>query len=101
MICSNTLFRFPIFLAVLTICAAAARGAEKPVAVDLELVLAVDVSGSVDVEEARLQREGYVAALASKEVLAAIRSGFGLFKSPLTRSPATITKGAGSALYLT
>ena len=32
--------------------------------VDLELVLAVDVSGSIDAEEARQQREGYVAAIA-------------------------------------
>ena len=94
MICSNTLFRFPIFLAVLTICAAAARGAEKPVAVDLELVLAVDVSGSVDVEEARLQREGYVAALASKEVLAAIRSGF------LRRIAVTYVEWAGAGFQI-
>ena len=33
------------------------------VPVDLELVLAVDVSGSVDATEAWLQREGYVEAL--------------------------------------
>jgi hypothetical protein len=43
--------------------------------VDLELVLAVDVSGSMDAEEQRLQRAGYVAALTSPEVLAAIRTG--------------------------
>jgi hypothetical protein len=44
--------------------------------VDLELVLAVDVSRSIDVEEARLQREGTVAALRDPEVINAIRSGF-------------------------
>jgi hypothetical protein len=44
--------------------------------VDLELVLAVDVSGSIDMEEARQQREGYVAALADPAVVQAIRSGF-------------------------
>ena len=44
--------------------------------VDLELVLAVDVSGSIDLEEARQQREGYVAALADPAVVQAIRSGF-------------------------
>ncbi|HET6470070.1 MAG TPA: DUF1194 domain-containing protein [Geminicoccaceae bacterium] len=43
--------------------------------VDLELVLAVDVSGSMDPEEQRLQRAGYVAALVHPEVLAAIRTG--------------------------
>ena len=47
--------------------------AETPV--DLELVLAVDVSGSMDEDEQALQREGYVAAVTHPEVLAAIRSG--------------------------
>jgi hypothetical protein len=44
--------------------------------VDLELVLAVDVSGSIDPGEAHLQREGYVAALTDKRVLATIGQGF-------------------------
>ncbi len=44
--------------------------------VDLELVLAADGSGSIDDAELRLQREGYAAAITSKEVLDAIRSGF-------------------------
>lgn len=43
--------------------------------VDLELVLAVDVSGSVDQDEARLQRDGYVAALTDPQVIDAIRGG--------------------------
>jgi hypothetical protein len=43
--------------------------------VDLELILAVDCSGSVDEVEAQLQREGYIAALTSERVLNAIRSG--------------------------
>jgi hypothetical protein len=43
--------------------------------VDLELVLAVDVSGSIDFEEARLQRQGYMAAFLDPVVLSAIRSG--------------------------
>jgi hypothetical protein len=49
--------------------------AAQPVAVDLELVLAVDVSGSIDTVEAKLQREGYMGALASEAVIAAIQSG--------------------------
>jgi hypothetical protein len=54
--------------------AATGAGAEKRV--DLELVLAIDVSGSIDEEEARLQRKGYIDAFTSPEVLSAIRSGF-------------------------
>lgn len=44
--------------------------------VDLELVLAVDVSRSMDFEELRLQRRGYVDAFRHPEVLKAIQSGF-------------------------
>lgn len=44
--------------------------------VDLELVLAVDVSGSMDLEEAQIQRAGYVSALTHPEFLAAIREGY-------------------------
>lgn len=44
-------------------------------AVDLELVLAIDVSYSVDAEEARLQRQGYFDALVHPRVLQAIASG--------------------------
>lgn len=44
-------------------------------AVDVELVLAVDVSGSMNGDELRIQREGYVAALKSEEVWRAIEGG--------------------------
>ncbi|MBP0651684.1 DUF1194 domain-containing protein, partial [Mycobacterium tuberculosis] len=44
-------------------------------AVDLELVLAADGSGSIDDDELRLQRDGYADAIESPEVLAAIRDG--------------------------
>jgi hypothetical protein len=53
----------------------AASGAVAGERVDLELVLAVDISGSIDEDEARLQRQGYIAALTDPEVLKAIRSG--------------------------
>ena len=43
--------------------------------VDLELVLAVDVSMSMDVEEQKLQRDGYVAAFRDPELLKAIQGG--------------------------
>lgn len=45
------------------------------VLVDLELVLAVDVSLSMDLDEQRLQRDGYIAALRDPEVHKAITSG--------------------------
>ena len=54
-------------------------GLRAPVAlaqnVDLELILAVDVSMSMDAEEQRIQRQGYAEAFLSPAVLDAIRSG--------------------------
>jgi Protein of unknown function (DUF1194) len=47
--------------------------AETPV--DLQLVLAVDVSRSIDEVEAELQRRGYVEALTNERVIDAILSG--------------------------
>jgi hypothetical protein len=44
-------------------------------AVDLQLVLAVDASGSVDQYRFELQKRGYTAAFRHPQVLAAIRSG--------------------------
>lgn len=43
--------------------------------VDVELVLAVDISQSMDTEEQEIQRAGYVAALTSQEFLDAIEVG--------------------------
>src|SRR5215475_1639444 len=43
--------------------------------VDVELILAVDVSYSMDPDEQALQREGYVSALTSPEFLTALKSG--------------------------
>jgi Protein of unknown function (DUF1194) len=43
--------------------------------VDAELVLAVDVSYSMDPEEQALQREGYITGLTSREFMQALRSG--------------------------
>lgn len=69
----SSLRRLVIALAVLLAGAPTLRAGE---AVDLALVLAVDVSGSVDMQEAKLQREGYIAAFSSSEVIDAITSGF-------------------------
>jgi hypothetical protein len=49
------------------------HAADRPV--DLELVLAVDVSGSMDSDEKLLQRTGYVEAFRHPEVIGAITSG--------------------------
>jgi hypothetical protein len=57
--------------------------------VDLQLVLAVDVSRSMDFEEQELQRDGYAAAFRHPEVLAAIASG------PLGRIAVTYVEWAG------
>src|SRR5215813_9949033 len=45
------------------------------VAVDVELVLAVDISYSMDPEEQALQKEGYIAALTSREFMQALKQG--------------------------
>lgn len=72
------LFR-PVLAFVMVLVAAAAfpRGAAaaEQMPVDLELILAVDISGSIDPEEARLQREGYAKAISHPDVVKAITSG--------------------------
>jgi hypothetical protein len=60
-------------VAALLGCIGLPAAAQTPV--DLELVLAVDVSPSMDRDEHELQRAGYVAAVAHPEVVSAIRSG--------------------------
>jgi len=47
----------------------------KDMQVDVELVLAVDVSYSMDIDELALQREGYAQAIVSKEFLQSLKSG--------------------------
>jgi hypothetical protein len=57
--------------------------------VDLELALAVDVSRSMDVEEQRVQRQGYIDAFRHPDVIAAVRTG------PLGRIAVTYFEWAG------
>jgi len=64
----------------------------QPDSVDLELVLAVDVSRSMDFEEQELQRDGYAAAFRHPEVLAAIASG------PQGRIAVTYVEWAGPGI---
>jgi hypothetical protein len=68
---SNRAFALGVALAALL----AVRGAKASAPVDVELVLAVDVSLSMAEDETRLQRNGYARALRDPAVLAAIRSG--------------------------
>lgn len=71
-----------------TACPSFAR-ADTPV--DLELVLAVDISRSIDEEEAQLQRAGYRAALTDPAVMQAIQAGM------LGRIALTYVEWAGEA----
>ena len=71
------LLTFAVLTVVILFCLAAIETiAKAETAVDLELVLAVDVSGSMDEEEHILQRQGYVAAFRHPEVINTIMSGF-------------------------
>lgn len=67
--------RAPLVAALALLWSAPVPVAMAEESVDLELVLAVDISGSMDSEEAELQKQGYVAAFRHPEVIQAIRSG--------------------------
>lgn len=54
---------------------AQANDTQESIEVDIELVLAVDVSYSMDADEQWAQRLGYAQAITSPQVLSAIRSG--------------------------
>lgn len=69
---------FSALCALIACCIApfpSAHAREGDIDVDVELVLAVDVSYSMDPEEQKLQREGYIEALNSPEILNAIKKG--------------------------
>jgi len=62
-------------LVAIALAAAGSASALAQAAVDLQLVLAVDVSGSVSDERFKLQKQGYAEAFRNWRVLEAIRSG--------------------------
>ena len=66
---------FRLILAVLVATALSAPIARAAEAVDLLLVLAADVSRSIDTSKFQLQRDGYAAAITDRRVLNVIRSG--------------------------
>ena len=53
----------------------ASAGAQDRKEVDLALVLAIDISGSIDPDEAKLQRDGYVQAFRDPVIMKAILGG--------------------------
>lgn len=71
---THVAFLGTILVALSVMMAAPGRGAQLD-GVDLELVLAVDVSWSMDLEEQQLQRDGYVQAFRDPQIQKAIMSG--------------------------
>jgi len=69
--------------------ASSASPAHPGTPVDLELVIASDISLSVDAEERKLQREGYAGAMQDRLVVAAITGG------PLGRIAVTYVEWSG------
>ncbi len=83
---------FAVGLALLLAANLSSRvAAQQSARTDLTLVLAVDVSLSMDLEEQRLQRDGYVAAFRDPSIWRAIASG------PLGRIAVTYVEWAGPA----
>ena len=76
-------------VSMIAACVTLANSAWAAAEVDLELVLAVDVSRSMDFDELDVQREGYVSAFRHPEVISAIRSG------PLGRIAVAYVEWAG------
>ena len=85
--------RSTIALALLALLACASR-APPQTAADLQLVLAVDASGSVDQVRFDLQKRGYVTAFRHARVLQAIRSG------PNRAIAVTVVQWTGPALQV-
>src|SRR5271155_3724572 len=97
-----------LLVAIAVIAAAALAGLSRPapglapiladkrpgaVPVDAELVIAVDVSNSMDPEEQALQREGYILGLTSREFLQAVRNGsHGKVAIRILSGPANMTR---------
>ncbi|MFK3963465.1 DUF1194 domain-containing protein [Ensifer adhaerens] len=77
------------------VCLFCGSASAEPLRVDLELVLAVDVSYSMELDEQRLQRQGYVAAFLEPALIEAIENG------PVGRIAVTYVEWGGSAVQVT
>ena len=85
----------PLKIFLLTsLLAASIPGQQHQTAVDLALVIAVDVSYSMDIEEQRIQRLGYVTSFRDRDVIRMIRSG------TLGRIAVTYVEWGGSAVQV-
>src|SRR5205823_3976895 len=85
----------PLKIFLLTsLLAASIPDQQHQTAVDLALVIAVDVSYSMDIEEQRIQRLGYVTAFHDRDVIRTIRSG------TLGRIAVTYVEWGGSAVQV-
>ncbi|MEM9011925.1 MAG: DUF1194 domain-containing protein [Pseudomonadota bacterium] len=84
-------FRRSVLGALLALLASGALAEAQEV--DLELVLAVDISRSMDPDELALQREGYAAALTHPAVVSAVTRG------PLGRIALSYFEWAGPGTY--
>lgn len=82
--------RSRMFAACLVLLCGVASAQAQPV--DLQLVLAVDTSGSVDHTRFELQKQGYVAAFRNPRILSAIQSG------PSRAIAVTMTQWTGPGL---
>jgi hypothetical protein len=84
-------FIWALALALVALLLPATTRSGEPIPVDVELVIAVDISYSMDYDELALQRGGYVAALSSKQFLDALKQG------AYGRIAVTYVEWAGSA----
>jgi hypothetical protein len=82
---------FTLVIATVAACGFLAPAGAAPILVDVELVLAIDVSGSISDTEFASQREGYVQAFQSLAVKNAITGG------PLGRIAATVVYWSGAS----
>lgn len=82
----------PIALAAVFFCGQAAALEQQNKPVDLELILAVDVSKSTNTSRPKLQKQGYVAAFRNRRVAEAIQSG------PQGRIAGTYVEWSGAKL---
>jgi hypothetical protein len=82
-----------VLAALVLVGAPFSRALAQSATVDLHLVLAVDVSWSMDPDEQRLQRDGYVEAFRDPQVIKAIQSG------PTGRIAVTYFEWAGADIH--
>lgn len=81
--------RFLAWIIAAAVCIGSVTVAQDRPQVDVELVLAVDISYSMDYDELALQREGYILAITSEQFLDVMRRG------PLGKIALTYVEWAG------